>query len=164
MTQPAPTALTGSTRYYPPGTREVWFVPTMADYTAPSKAECTAGTDLTGEIAAMAGWSVASNTVDVPDLKTRFTSQIGGSITAGSPTITFYQSSDSVDVRSILPRDTTGFIVIVWDGNVADNTMDVFPVTVISAPKQPDMTNAAQIEIDFAVSSEPAEDVTIPVA
>lgn len=164
MAQPAPTALTGSTRYYVQGTREVWWVPTISTLATPTLAEMNAGHDLTGEVQAMDGWSVSSDTNDVPDLANRFTAQIPGSITAPSSSITFYSSSDSVDVRSVLTRDQSGYIVIPWDGNAASNTMDIFPVTVTSLPKQPDIAAAGMIQVTFAITGVPEEDVTIPTA
>lgn len=156
------TPLRSSTRYYPPGTRQVYWTPDIADKTAPTRAELDAGIDLTGEIAAMAGFSVSSATVSVPDLSNRFAPDIPGQITAASSSITLYASEDSQDIREILPRDTSGFVVVLWEGDIAGRSMDVFPVTVISVPKDVTTTNAGQMTVDFAITSVPAEDVTIP--
>lgn len=156
------TPLGASTRYYPPGTRQVYWLPAVGDVTAPSRAELDAGIDLTGEIAAMAGFSVSSATVSVPDLKSRFAPDIPGQITAQSSSITLYASEDSDDIRQILPRDTAGFVAILWEGDHPGRFMDVFPVTVTAAPKDVTMTNAGQITVDFAITSDPAENVVVP--
>jgi hypothetical protein len=156
------TPLASSTRYYPPGTRQVYWVPSIASKDAPSRAELDAGTDLTGEVSAMAGFDPTSATVDTPDLSTRFTSQIPGAITVSASTITLYASDDSQDVRQVMPRDTSGFIVVFWEGDVADNLMDVYPVRVTAAPKDVTTTDAESITVNFAVTSEPAENVDIP--
>jgi hypothetical protein len=137
-------------------------VPAIADISSPTRGELDAGTDLTGEISAMAGFSVTAATVSTPDLKTRFAPDIPGQITATGSSITLYLSEDSTDVRELMPRDTTGFVVVLWEGDVAGRKMDVFPVTVTSAPKDITITNAAAITIDFAVTAEPSENITIP--
>jgi hypothetical protein len=158
----AATPLASSTRYYVTGTRQVYWVPSIASKAAPTRSELDAGTDLTGEINAMAGFDPTSATVDTPDLASRFTSQIPGAITVSASTITLYTSEDSQDARQIMPRDTAGFIVVFWEGDVAANLMDVFPVRVTAAPKDVTTTDAGMITINFAVTSEPAENVTIP--
>lgn len=159
--------ITATDRFIEPGTTQVYWVATIAAKAAPTRTELDAGQDLTDEIAGMDGWSVSSDTVDAPDLGTKFTSQVGGMTTAGNPTLTFYRSSDSTDIREILTRGLNGFIVIFWEGDdegAGPNKMDVFPVQVTARPKQTSMTDPAQIEIDFAVTSEPVEDVDVPVA
>lgn len=156
------TPLSAFTRYYPPGTRQVYWVAAIANTDAPTRSELDAGIDLTSEIAAMAGFSVASATVSVPDLHSRFAPDIPGQITAASSSITFYADEDSQDIREILPRDTEGYVVVLWEGDHAGRYMDVFPVTVISVPKDVTTTNAGQMTVDFAVTAVPAENVVIP--
>jgi hypothetical protein len=156
------TPLSPSQRYFPPGTRAVYWVPTIADIDSPTRGELDAGTDLTGEISAMAGFSVTSATISTPDLGTRFAPDIPGQITATGSSITLYMSEDSTDVRELMPRDSTGFVVILWEGDQSGRKMDVYPVTVTSAPKDSSTTSAATITVDFAVTSEPAENITIP--
>jgi hypothetical protein len=137
-------------------------VPAIASKTAPTRTELDAGTDLTGDIAAMAGFDPTSATVAVPDLSTRFESQIDGAITVSTSTLTMYLSDDSQDVREVLPRGTNGWVVALWEGDVSGRMMDVFPARVISAAKDPTTTNAGQITITFAITAEPAENVAVP--
>jgi hypothetical protein len=158
----AATPISASTRYIPPGTRAVYYLPSASDYTSPTRAELDAGTDLTGEISAISGFAVSSNTVDVQDLSSRFTAQIAGLITAPSSSLTFYSSDDSTDVRELLPRDTTGYIVMLWEGDTAGHRMDIFPVTVTSTPKSSGITDPATIEVQFAITAVPEENVTVP--
>lgn len=158
------TPLAASTRYFPPGTRQVYWVPSIADKNAPTRSELDAGTDLTGELAAMAGFDPTSATVDVPDLSTRFTSQIDGAITVSASTITVYLSEDSQDIRELMPRGTNGFIVVLWEGDQAGRMMDVFPARVISLVKDTTITDAAQATVTYAITSEPSENVVIPAA
>lgn len=155
--------ITASTRYFDVGTTKVYFVPSVASLSAPTRIEMNAGTDLSREVAEIDGWSVTSNQIQTPDFATRFVSQIAGRIEAADSSLTFYASENSVDVRALLPRDTDGFILWLDGGDVAANKMDVFPVTVRSVSKMRSAgSEAARIMVSFSITREPAENVTVP--
>lgn len=160
------TAMPTSTRFFQPGISEYVFLPTIAaalTTLVPTRGEITAGDDLSAEIADVSGWNVQSNQIDTPDMGTRFVSQIGGRTTAPSSSITFYGDREGVDVRTILPRDTEGFMFIADGGDVTGSKADVFPVIVTSVGKvRTTGDQAHQVTITFAITGEPAEDVTIP--
>src|SRR5262245_55724782 len=158
----APPKLTATVRYVPEGTRKVYFVATIATYTAPTRAELNAGTDLSDEIAEMSGFTVTSDQAEVPDMASRFTGKIPGRITADDSSIRFYASSNSNDVRSVLPRDTAGYVVCLWEGDVSTQKMDGFPVKVGSAAVQPSIEDPGSIEVMFTVTRIPAQNVSIP--
>lgn len=159
-------AIPQSTRFYTVGTTKVHFLPTIASATlVPTRTEVTGGTDLTPEIAEFEGWSTTSETIDTPDMVSRFVSSIAGAITAEASSLTFYADKENTDARTIFPRDTTGYIVWMDGGDVpATGKMDVYPVQVSSAPKVRSMDNATMIRVDFNITSEPAEDVAIPAS
>jgi hypothetical protein len=156
------TPISASSRYIPPGTRQYYYVPTISNKAAPTRSELDAGTDLTGEVAEVSGFQTSSDSQETPDLGSRFTSKIPGRITADDSSITMYASEDSQDVRQLLPRDTAGYIVQFPEGDTAGRTMDVFPVKVASAPKMTDIEDPAKIEVQFTITAEPAENVTVP--
>lgn len=156
------TPISPTKRYYRKGVTKIVFCTTLASKSAPTRAEIDAGKDLSGEIAEINGWQVTSAFVDTPDLNSRYTGKIPGDISADDSSLNFYASSDSIDVRQLLPRDTTGFILIMDEGDKPAQLMDVFPVTVGSAPKLRTLSDPAMIQINFSISSEPAENVTIP--
>lgn len=156
------TPISASARYIPPGTTQYYWVTSIANKAAPTRPELDAGTDLSGEISAVAGFATTSNQVDTPDLKSRFTSKIPGLIDAGDSSITMYASSDSTDARQLMQRDDTGFIVIFGEGDVAGNLMDVYPVKVSSQAKQRGAADPSTIQFQFTITSEPAENVTVP--
>jgi len=160
-----PTAITPSVRFFRPGTTKVYWVTTIVTYTAPTRTEINAGKDLSGEIAEINGFTVASDTVPTPDLGTRFVPKIAGRINADDSSLNFYASSTGfTDARSVLPRDTTGFLIIMDGGDVATTgRMDVLPCTVTSVPKLRALEDPAQVQVTFAITRVPAEDVTIPV-
>jgi hypothetical protein len=158
----AATPISASSRYIPPGTRQYYYVPSIANAASPTRVELDAGTDLTGEVADVSGFQTSSDSTDTPDLKTRFTPKIPGRITADDSSITMYASSDSQDVRQLLPRDTDGFIVQFPEGDAEGLTCDVFPVKVAAAPKATDVEDPAKIEVQFTITAEPQENVTVP--
>lgn len=156
------TPIAATTRYFRPETSKVYFVNAMASYLTPTRAELNAGTDLSDEVAAVEGFQVTGETIDTPDMGSTFTGKIPGRTTADDSSLTFYASDDSADVRTLLPRGTTGYVVWLDEGDTQDYKMDVYPVRVVSAPKIRDLEDAAKITINFAVTRVPAENVTIP--
>lgn len=158
---PAP-PITSSVRYARFGVTKVYFCPTIANIAAPTRAELNAGTDLSGEVESVNGFQVASNFIDTPDLLTEFIGKIIGRTSSDDSSITMYASSNSVDVRGLLPRGTTGFLVWLDEGDVAGRKMDVYPITVGSIPKDRDLEAAARIIVNVAITRKPQENVTIP--
>lgn len=160
----APTALPAASRFFQPEVAKYVFLPAVADAgLVPTGSEIGAGDDLTGDIADISGWMVTSNQIDTPDMGTRFVGQIGGRTSAPSSSLTFYGSEDAIDARAAMPRDTEGFMLIADGGLVAAKKADVFPVKVSSVGKVRSTGDQAfQVTITFAITAEPAEDITIP--
>ncbi|MEU5284121.1 hypothetical protein AB0G97_08890 [Streptomyces sp. NPDC020755] len=158
------TPIQASVRYYRRGITRVLWVPTIAAPASPTRAELSAGTALEGETGAMDGWQTTSETVPTPALGSRFTPVVGGAITAADSSLTFWASKTGDDVRALLVREAVGFIVWMDEGDVPTQTMDVYPVTVTAQAKVRELDSAAQIMCQFAITSEPEENVTIPAA
>lgn len=156
------TPMTASTRYFRPGFTKVTFAPAVANILSPTRAEINAGSELSGEIADSSGWGAEQNFIDLPDLGTVFTAQLGGRVTAPSSSLTFYASSNSIDVRALLPRGTTGFIIWFDEGDVATRKADCFAVTVGAVSKERGIEDPAKITVNFAVTRTPTENFTVP--
>jgi|SRR5215216_176020 len=154
--------ITATTRYFRPGVTSIVFATSVASQASPTRAEINAGTDLRNEVSAIDGWAPTSEFLDAPDLGTRFTSRVAGRISVDDSSLTFYASLTSVDVRSLLPRDATGYILFMDEGDVAGRKMDVFKVTVASAPKLRAIDDVSQIQVSFSITASPSENVTIP--
>jgi len=157
-----PTPLTPTVRYIPPGTRKVYWVTTIATYTSPTRAELNAGIDLSAEVAAVTGFTVTSATTPTPDLSSRFTSEIPAAITAASCSLSIYATSTSSDVRTVLPRGTIGYVVMLWEGDVTGQRMDIFPATVTTSAVNGNMTAAELVDVSFSITKVPANNVLIP--
>lgn len=151
-----------SNRFIPEGTTSFYFVASVATYTAPTRAELNAGTNLTPEIAEAGDWGITSGAVDTPDLATTYTSQIPGKISVDGSTLNMYSDVAAADVRSLLPRNTAGYIVKFPGGDVAGRKMTVFPVKVGAIPEPTSFGNPTTINIQFYVTRIPAENVTVP--
>src|SRR5262249_36265204 len=151
-----------STRYIPEGNTHFYWVISMANYLSPTAAELNAGTDLTPEIAATGNWGIISGAIDAPDLATLFTPQINGKVTVDGSTLDIYASINSIDARTLLPRLTNGFVVKFPEGVIAGRTMDVFPSRVLQQAKPTNFTNPSVIQVGWAVTKIPAENVAGP--
>lgn len=151
-----------SSRYIPEGVTHYYFVAAIANYNSPTRAELNAGTDLTPEIAATGNWGIVSGSIDAADLATLFTAQIAGKVTIDGPTIDMYADSTSTDVRTLLPRGTVGNIVKFPEGDVTGRKMDVFPVKALAQAKPTSLSNPSVIQLQFAVTKIPAENVAVP--
>lgn len=159
----AATPIGPSLRYIPEGVRHFNFLPAIATLTAPTRSEINAGTDLTPQVSAFGNWGIVSAPVLTPDLASTFTPSIPGLVTVDGSTIDMYADSTSADVRTLLPRNTVGFILVLPESDVPGRKMDVFPVKVASAEKMASIGgNPATISITFTVTALPAENVTVP--
>lgn len=159
------TPISQTVRYINPGVTKIVYAPTVVDISAPTRAEIDAGTDLSREVAELTGWQVNSNQVPTPDLASTFTSNTPGRTTAEDSSLTFYADKTGDDVRALLPRGTDGFIIIMDGGDVPASPMDVYPIRVASNGKMRSVgEEAARIQVQCSITSEPAEDVAVPAA
>lgn len=151
-----------STRFFARGVTKCYYLPSVASLSAPTRPEMNSGLDLSPQIADLSGFTVTGNQIDTPDLGTTFDSKIAGTTSAEDSSLDLYASVDGVDVRVDLPRTTTGVIMWCDGGDVPGRKADLFPVTVTSNSEMRSMTEAGKRRVGFAITSEPAESVTIP--
>jgi hypothetical protein len=157
------TPITLATRYFPTGTTKYYWLPSCSDPDNPTRGELNAGTDLSPDLAAVSGWKTTSAQIDTPAIVARFTGKIPGRITADDSSIEMYADLAGTDARTLMPRDTAGFIARLDGGDVAARKMDIFPVTVSATPKDMGTDDkAATITFEFSITSEPSENVAIP--
>jgi hypothetical protein len=156
--------IAAATRYINVGTTAVYWVPSIGSKSAPTRGELNAGTNLVNENSAASGFSTKSDQVETPTMASRFTAKIPGRISADDSSVSMYMDLGGSDARSLMPVDANGFVVWMDGGDVAGRKMDVYPVRVASHSKarSTDGKDAAQIEIMFSITDQPAENVTIP--
>jgi hypothetical protein len=154
-------------RFNRKGVTKIMFLPVVASGALlPTRAEITAGTDLTGGINAIDGWSLENQPIETPDMANTFVPKIGGDDSAADSSLTFYEDTTLDDIETDLAKGTTGFMAIFSKGDVAANKgLDVFPVTVVSNSKAYTTDNeAAKIMVQFTITDRPAFNQTVPAS
>lgn len=152
-------------RFNRKGTTKIYFLPTIAATTLiPTSSEITAGTDYTGQINAVDGWSLENQPIETPDMASTFVSKIGGDDSAADSSLTFYEDSALDDIETDLAKGTSGYVVIFSKGKTTGaKGMDVFPVTVVSNSKAYTADNeAAKITVQFTITARPLFNGTAP--
>jgi hypothetical protein len=158
-----PTPLTATLRYTPPQqARKYYWVTTIATQATPSRGELNAGTDLSAEISDVNGFELTGDSADAPDLASQFVAQVPARITASDSEIVFYASSSSSDVRTVLPRGTTGFVCILPEGDITGQKMEVWPAKVKSMFLDSSIEDPAKVHVQFSITKLPSQNVTIP--
>lgn len=164
MALPTPSAIGPSIRYIPAGIERIVFCSTIASKGAPTSAEISAGTELTGEVFQRTGFALTGVASPAPDLGSKITSEIAGRRASSGNALEMYASQNSTDVRSLLPALTVGFIVIFPEGIVTGNKCSVWPVTVITSMPTADIEANSTFTVQFAMTSAPAENIAVPIA
>lgn len=152
-------------RFNRKGTTKIYYLPTIASTTLiPTTAEVTAGTDYTGQINAIDGWSLENQPIETPDMASTFVSKIGGDDSAADSSLTFYEDSTLDTIETDLAKGTSGYIVIFSKGKTTGNKgMDVYPITVVSNSKAYTADNeAAKITVQFTITDRPLFNGTAP--
>ena len=159
------TPLNATERHIQPGVTKLYWVPTIAATDGiPTRVELDAGTDLTDEVAGASGWLTTSAFVEVPDLGHTFTGKVPGKTSAADSSISFWADKSGDDVRAVLERGVSGYIVWADGGDVVDYLADAYKVEVASVGKVRNVegTAALMLQVDFAILTEPVENFALP--
>ncbi|MBD2900760.1 hypothetical protein amrb99_97690 [Actinomadura sp. RB99] len=158
------TPIAAEERYFERGVTKVYFLTAITAPTKiPTRTELNAGKDITEAIADIDGWKIEGDDIETPDLGSRFKKTIPGELSADDSSLTCYRDAMGLDIRTLLPRGTKGYVVWLDAGDVEDGPMDIFPVRVKSLGKSRTVdTDAANIEVTFSILDEPVEDASVP--
>lgn len=147
------------------GVTKIYFLPEITAATnIPTRQEITTGTELSGAISDIAGWSLGNSPIDTPDLGSTLTTSIPGEDKADASTLTFYEDKAGDVIESLLSKGEEGYVVILRKGDVpASKSMDIFPVRVASrAPAYSAGSDPAKFTVTFAVADDPTLDAAVP--
>jgi hypothetical protein len=148
--------------YFVRGVSQFVFCPAVADLTAPTRTELTAGTVLTG-ITNVSGFQIKRSFVDTPDLDSDFTSNIAGERKADSSSLTFKDKrSASAAIRTALAEGTSGIMVFEPWGDIVGAPCECWPVTSGGVNRVVDMGSYAQFTADFATPEPPEQNGVLP--
>lgn len=149
-------------KYFRRGKSKVYFLPAVAG-SSPTSGEMAAGTDLSGSIADIGGFEYSTERIDVPDLGSSFTPQIDGPNTVGEPTLTFNDDDASFTIFNLLPKGTTGFLILAPRGSGAGKLAEKWPIKTTARTNEWSMGNdPARFIVPIAVTSEPVLDGVLP--
>ncbi|MFE9812408.1 hypothetical protein [Streptomyces sp. NPDC005548] len=154
-------------RFNRKGITKIKFLPTIASGALiPTRAEISAGTDLTDGVRTIDGWNLENQPIETPDMGSTFVSKIDGDDSAADSSLGFYEDSVLDDIETDLAKGTSGFMCIFSKGDVpAGKGLDVFPVKVASNSKAYSTDNeAAPINVQFVITDRPALNQTVPAA
>ena len=137
--------------------------PSVANPAAPTRAEITAGTVLTG-ITAISGFQITNSPVDTGDLDSRFVSNVPGEDKAGSSSLTFKdkRNTESTSIRAALAKDTNLVIIYMPYGDIPTQRCETWPATSTGVNDKIDMSAAASYEVGFSIPSPPTQNAVIP--
>lgn len=140
-----------------------YFVPSIANTSAPTASEINAGLSLAEAINDVSGWSYENKTIDSPDFSTAFVGSIDGEDQAAASSITLYDDKTSSTMRDALGKGTEGYVVISPYAKTTASDCDVWKVRVASANRQYTMdAKPALYPIMFAILDRPVQDATWP--
>lgn len=149
-------------RFFRRGVSAIKFLPAVAG-TSPTRAEITAGTNLTAQVAGIGGFALSNAPIATPDLASGFDSQIDGPDTTDASTLTFYDDDSASTIRSALAKGTAGFVVLFPYGDVPGKRLEVWPAKSTGVNDQWGLdAAAAQFQVGFAVTAKPTQNGTTP--
>ncbi|NUR28506.1 MAG: hypothetical protein HOV76_32390 [Hamadaea sp.] len=150
-----------STRFFQPGIVKVYWLPAVAA-TSPTRAEITAGTNLTPELDDWSGWSYSTTFIETKDASSRVSPKLAGRVSLDDSSMTFNGSQNGLDIRTVLTINTSGFVLICDGGDVPTQPAELFPSTVGAVvPVRSLDSDAFKVRIDFGVTNLPRT-VTLP--
>lgn len=145
----------------------IGFATAVANIAAPTAAEITAATNLTGFCVSLNAAS-QGNTVPTPSFDTLFETSVPGTVQAQFQA-DFYRDDENDDAWETLPRGTDGFFIIARFGGtgannkpIATDHVEVWPVKVTSRTMQNLASNQVQMfSVQCSVPVEPDEDAAV---
>lgn len=151
-----------STRFFQPGIVKVYWLPTVADPSNVTRAEITAGTDLTPELDDISGWSYSTTFVETKDANSRTRPKLAGAVSLDDSSMTFNGSQDGQDVRTVLTRGTTGYVLWCDGGDATGLPGELFPAEVGAVVRVRSLdSDAFKVRVDFGITNVPT-DIDLP--
>lgn len=153
-------------RYFPPGTRKYYWVTSIANQAAPTRAELNAGTDITGQVASVTGFVLQVNVSDVTPLGSSTVLWLNTTTdpsSFGTNEIILYASQNSIDdARLVMPAGSAGFLVFLFEGDITGQLCEVWPANVNEMYFEQATDTPGEIHFEFTITGAPSQNVTIP--
>lgn len=149
-------------RFFRRGVSKIKFAPAVAG-NSPTRAEITAGVDLSTSIASISGFGFQNNPITTPDLSDNFDTQITGPDAAGDSSLGFYDDDTATVVRTTLAKGTAGYILLFPYGDAVGKRVEKWSVTSTGVNDEWTLdASAAQFGVQFAVTARPYQSGVTP--
>jgi hypothetical protein len=150
-------------KFFRKGVSKIKFLPAVADPAAPTRAEITAGVDVSPQVAAINGFQLSNAPIAVPNLADVFTPQINGEDTVADSSLTFNDDDADTDVREAVAKGTVGRMLLMPYGDVPTKRCETWEVVSTGVNDEWTTDNApARFMAGFAVLSVPEQEAVIP--
>ena len=151
-------------RYFRRGVSKMSFLPAVATPGTPARAEITAGTDLSIDLADITGFQFENSPIQTPNLGSSFTPQIDGEDTVPTSGFTFYDRDAADDtIRDVLAKGTKGYVALFPYGDIPTERMEIWEISSSGVNDEWSMGNdAARFMVGISVLSPPEQTVAIP--
>lgn len=149
-------------KFFRRGVSKIHFLPAVAG-ASPTRAEITAGTDLSPQVNGLSGFQFSNTRIDTPILSSSFTPEIDGPDEVGDSTLTFLDDNATSTIRTTLAKGTSGYIVLFPYGDVPTKRCEVWQVKSTGVNDEWSMGNdPARYAVGFAIVNPPNQNATIP--
>ena len=141
------------------GEIKLQWVPTIANPAAPTVAELTGGTEITGLVRSLET-PLEGNAPDASDVSSAFNKTVAGTY-GGSVSAEMYRDDTADTAFTLFPRNTTGYLVIRRFGGstvafAAADEVEVWHLRVITrSPSNIDRETVQMFNTQFATLDEP---------
>jgi hypothetical protein len=141
------------------GEVRIYWVSSISSEAAPTVAEITGGTELTGFLSSL-DTPLDGEQADTSALDSAFNTSVPGTF-GGGATGTFYRDDTTDTAWTTLVRGTAGFIVVRRFGGSSvaiaiSDSVEVWPATVITRSSTTlDRNNTQMFSAEFSITSEP---------
>jgi hypothetical protein len=136
---------------------------TIANPAAPTRAELSAGTDISQNVTAITGFAQNQNFAPRSVFGSAVIGKIAGTIELVDSSMSFEAGANSIDVRALLTTGALGYMVILNEGDIPSQKMNVFKTQVGAVtPQQVLGDTEAQVDVAFGLFSANLY-VTIPL-
>lgn len=151
-------------RFFRRGKSKIHILPTVAGV-SPTRAEITAGTDISKYVATVNGFGITNTPITTPDLGTAFNSQIEGEDTVADSSLGLYDEDDTdgAALRALLAKGTEVCAVLFPYGDIPAKRCEVWRVRVTGFNDTWSTdASAAQSIASFAITEEPEQAGVVP--
>lgn len=153
-------------RFFRRGVSKVVFAPVVASAAAPTRAEITAGSDLTAFVADINGFNISNDPIPTPVLSSKFTPSIEGEDTTDASSLVLYDDSGTAPAfRAACAKGTAGYLILMPYGDTAAKRCEVWPVVSTGVNDEWSMGNdPARTTVGFSITNPPTQNAVVPAA